>query len=87
MLDPALHPELLNPAEMAAADRLAIAGGTPGIVLMEAAGKAVANEAARMARSAGRIVVLCGPGANGGDGFIAARLLEARGYRVRTALL
>lgn len=87
MLDPALHPELLSPAEMAAADRLTIAGGTPGIALMEAAGKAVADEAARMARSGGRIAVLCGPGANGGDGFIAARLLEARGYRVRTALL
>ena len=87
MLDPAFHPELLTPAEMGAADRLAIDGGTPGIVLMEAAGKAVADEAARMARSGGRIAVLCGPGANGGDGFIAARLLEARGYRVRTALL
>ena len=87
MLDPALHPELLSPAEMGVADQLAIAGGTPGIVLMEAAGKAVADEATRMARSGGRIAVLCGPGANGGDGFIAARLLEARGYRVRTALL
>jgi hydroxyethylthiazole kinase-like uncharacterized protein yjeF len=87
MPDIATHPELLTPAEMAAADRLTIAGGTPGIVLMEAAGRAVADEAVRMARSAGRIAVLCGPGSNGGDGFIAARLLEARGYRVRLGLL
>jgi len=87
MLDIGSHPELLTPAEMGAADRFAIAGGTPGIALMEAAGKAVADEAARMARSAGRIAVLCGPGSNGGDGFVAARLLASRGYPVKLALL
>jgi hydroxyethylthiazole kinase-like uncharacterized protein yjeF len=87
MIDIYRHPELLDPNEMGAADRFAIAGGTPGIALMERAGKAVADEAMRMAPSAGRIAVLCGPGANGGDGFIAARLLEERGYRVSLALL
>jgi NAD(P)H-hydrate epimerase len=87
MLDPVKAPELLTPAEMAAADRMAIAGGTPGMDLMEAAGRAVADEAARLARSRGRIVVLCGPGNNGGDGFVAARLLTARGYRVELGLL
>jgi ADP-dependent NAD(P)H-hydrate dehydratase / NAD(P)H-hydrate epimerase len=87
MLDVALHPELLSPLEMREADRLTIAAGTPGVDLMERAGKAVAEEAVRMVRSAGRIAILCGPGANGGDGFIAARILEERGYRVRVALL
>jgi ADP-dependent NAD(P)H-hydrate dehydratase / NAD(P)H-hydrate epimerase len=87
MIDISLHPELLDPDEMRVADRFAIAGGTPGIALMERAGRAVADEAMRMGRSGGRIAVLCGPGANGGDGFIAARLLEERGYRVSLALL
>jgi hydroxyethylthiazole kinase-like uncharacterized protein yjeF len=87
MTDPAVHPELLTPAEMAEADRMTIAGGVPGIVLMDRAGAAVAEEAARMAPSAGRIAILCGPGGNGGDGFIAARLLAERGYRVELRLL
>src|SRR5260370_16065889 len=80
-------PELLTPHEMGAADRLTIAAGTPGIVLMERAGAAVADEAVRLARSAGRIAIFCGLGGNGGDGFIAARLLRDRGYRVSVALL
>ena len=82
MLDLAICPELLTSDQMGAADRLTIAAGTPGPVLMERAGAAVADEAVRLARSAGRIAVLCGPGANGGDGFVAARLLQMRGYRV-----
>jgi ADP-dependent NAD(P)H-hydrate dehydratase / NAD(P)H-hydrate epimerase len=87
MLDPLKFPELLTPAEMGLADHAAIAGGEPGIELMERAGLAVAREAARRARSRGRIVVLCGPGGNGGDGFVAGRLLEAWGYRVELGLL
>ena len=87
MLDPRRRPELLTPAEMAEADRATVAAGTPGITLMERAGMAVAREAARMVPSRGRIAVLCGPGGNGGDGFIAARLLESWGYRVELALL
>jgi hydroxyethylthiazole kinase-like uncharacterized protein yjeF len=87
MLDPRRRPELLTPIEMAEVDRMTIAAGTPGITLMERAGLAVAAEAARMAPSRGRIAVLCGPGGNGGDGFIAARLLESWGYRVELALL
>jgi ADP-dependent NAD(P)H-hydrate dehydratase / NAD(P)H-hydrate epimerase len=87
MLDLVHCPELLTPDQMSAADRLAIAGGAPGALLMARAGAAVADEAMRFARSAGRIAVLCGPGANGGDGFVAARLLQQRGYRVSVALL
>jgi ADP-dependent NAD(P)H-hydrate dehydratase / NAD(P)H-hydrate epimerase len=86
MLDLARHPELLTPDEMREADRLAISMGTAGIDLMERAGRAVADEAVRLAPSAGRVAVLCGPGANGGDGFIAARILRRRGYRVSLAL-
>ena len=87
MFDPRAYPELLTPAEMSRADRFAIAAGTPGIALMERAGLAVADEAARLAKSRGRIVVLCGPGGNGGDGFVAARLLATRGYAVELGLL
>jgi ADP-dependent NAD(P)H-hydrate dehydratase / NAD(P)H-hydrate epimerase len=87
MLDPLKFPELLTPAEMGEADRLAIASGIAGIALMERAGLAVADEAARLARSRGRIVVLCGPGNNGGDGFVAAQLLARRGFKVELGLL
>jgi ADP-dependent NAD(P)H-hydrate dehydratase / NAD(P)H-hydrate epimerase len=87
MRDPRAYPELLTPAEMSIADRFAIAAGTTGITLMERAGLAVADEAARLTRSRGRIAILCGPGGNGGDGFIAARLLATRGYPVELGLL
>ena len=87
MLDPSKFPHLLTPAEMSKADRFAIGAGTPGIALMERAGLAVAEEAARLTKSRGRIVILCGPGGNGGDGFVAARLLERRGYAVELGLM
>lgn len=77
---------LLSVAEMAAADAAAIASGTPGIVLMEKAGRAVADAVTRRIRPGQHVLVLCGPGNNGGDGFIAARLLAERGCRVTLAL-
>ena len=77
--------ELLTPAEMARADAITIEGGVCGIALMEVAGVAVAA-AARRRWSGGSIVVLCGPGNNGGDGWVAARLLREAGYRVSVAL-
>src|SRR6185312_12143237 len=78
--------ELLTNAEMADADRLAVAGGVAGIELMERAGRAVADRVMANHPGGAPIAVLAGPGNNGGDGFIAARILADHGYRVRLLL-
>src|SRR3990170_31615 len=79
--------ELLTSAEMERADEFAVRAGVPSLALMENAGRAVADAAARLVGAPARVVVLAGPGNNGGDGFVAARPLEERGYDVRGGLL
>ena len=73
---------ILTVAQMAAADAAAVAAGTTTTILMERAGAAVV-EAVRARFSPRPTVVLAGPGDNGGDGYVAARLLKACGWPVR----
>jgi hydroxyethylthiazole kinase-like uncharacterized protein yjeF len=73
--------EVLTTAEMERADRLTITAGTPGFALMLSAGQAVAEAAMGLVEE-GPIVVVAGPGNNGGDGFVAAAELAAQGREV-----
>lgn len=78
--------EVLTTAEMERADRLTIAAGTPGFALMLSAGQVVAEAAMDLVEE-GPIVVVAGRGNNGGDGFVAAAELAARGREVSVILL
>jgi NAD(P)H-hydrate epimerase len=75
-------------AQMREIDRTAIEDyGVPGVVLMECAGRGVVEVLTALRPPAGlRVVVLCGSGNNGGDGFVVARHLIGRGARVRVCL-
>jgi hydroxyethylthiazole kinase-like uncharacterized protein yjeF len=82
--------ELLTPTEMARIDHLAAEQGAAGATLMERAGTAVAQAALRLlgdTHADARAVILCGPGNNGGDGFVAARGLADHGLDVAVFLL
>ncbi|MHC1943969.1 NAD(P)H-hydrate dehydratase [Bradyrhizobium sp. UFLA06-06] len=78
--------DVLTTTEMERADRLTIAAGTPGFALMMSAGQAVAEAAMDLVEE-GPIVVVAGRGNNGGDGFVAAAELAARGREVSVILL
>lgn len=77
---------ILTAGQMRAAETQAIAAGTPETTLMERAGRALA-EAVRLHVGPRDVLILCGPGNNGGDGYVAARHLAAMGYPVRIAAL
>ncbi len=78
--------ELLTADEMSRAEQLAAEAGVASLTLMENAGRGVAEEVVRRFPRGSRVAVLCGPGNNGGDGFVCARYLRERGYQVRLAL-
>jgi len=81
---------LLTPEEARQADAWTIENGKPGAELMEAAGRAVADIIVDYVGTplevGGEIVVLCGPGNNGGDGYVVARHLDEWGYPVRVLM-
>jgi hypothetical protein len=72
---------------MGTADRLMIESGVASAILMDNAGRAVADAVQAHYPQARRVAIVAGPGNNGGDGFVAARLLAERGYAVRLLLV
>ena len=80
---------LLLPEQMAAADRATIDAGTPAETLMDRAGRGTAGAVLRLAghRYGTRVVLLCGKGNNGGDGFVAARVLGGEGVAAARLLV
>ena len=78
---------LLTVDEMYRADAAAAKSGIPSLELMEAAGRGIVRELCRRWPTPRPVTVLCGPGNNGGDGFVVARILLGMGWPVRVALL
>lgn len=84
---PPLSTLLIDVAAMGEADSRTIKEGCPGILLMERAGRGVANAVMRSCSAPSKVLIACGPGNNGGDGFVAARILGENGYDVQATLL
>ena len=78
-----MQPLRLTRAQLAEIDRLCPEHGVSIEVLMENAGRAVADAAGAMLQRGDAVTVVCGRGNNGGDGFVAARILHDRGYLVQ----
>jgi hydroxyethylthiazole kinase-like uncharacterized protein yjeF len=78
---------ILTSAEMAAVDRAAQLRGMPSRTLMERAAEGIVEMAREVRPGAGNVVIICGPGSNGGDGLAAARLWRAAGTDVRVVTL
>ncbi len=80
--------KIVSAEEMRAIDRATSERfGVPSLTLMENAGAAVADYVLSRHAAAGRIVVFCGRGNNGGDGFVVARRLHDRGKKVQVIVL
>lgn len=78
---------VLDSRQMRAADAAAVRGGVPSATLMENAARGISDSIGREFPAWRRIVVVCGPGNNGGDGLAAARLLDGMGFSVRVFTL
>ncbi|MCG2730830.1 MAG: NAD(P)H-hydrate epimerase, partial [Acetobacterium sp.] len=78
--------KVVTPKEMAVMDRHAIEAGTPSLELMERAGQACAEIIKESLNEKSQIIILCGPGNNGGDGLVVGRLLSEAGYIVHLFL-
>jgi hydroxyethylthiazole kinase-like uncharacterized protein yjeF len=80
--------KIVSAEEMRAIDRAtSVRFGVPSLTLMEDAGTAVADFVLSHYAAASRIVVFCGKGNNGGDGFVAARRLHQKGKKIQVVLL